>query len=460
MHKAAFVGRDDIVQLLLAHNADVSIRNEELRTARQLARSSSVAELLAQVEQSDRKRRETRFLQSAKDGDLDSLRQLLSGPLAVNINCCDESGNTALHCAAIRGHKQVIAFLLQQPGVDSSAKNKTGQIPAMLAPNNALKRLLLHVQPMNDTFAQAAGVVATGNSTLNSSRAQSGHPERFEGELMRRTRFVVWKRVWAVLDRGGFALFPSKADADKSQRRVQFVFLHSANVQKSDASNMFTLRLEQRARIVFQVATNSIGNEVKETSSIATTDSSRSTTGSSASSSAGADLRRVWCEMIERHAEFARRLVTRGVCVEMDSEDETLPGDRTSCDNPNTSASTFLQPPSEDRVQNLLDTAHAHLLVLTRHLRGLRQLVEEDLQHVQSTLPEGLSVECSRAVMHCMKRFWPTLTFHLNFVQESAQHTNDALQHCVNVMDRQYKVRLFLSSLFSLHFVLIIIIII
>jgi hypothetical protein len=444
LHKAAFVGRTDIVQLLLAHNADVSIRNEELRTARQLARSSPVADLLAQVEQSDRRRRETRFLQSARDGDMETLRSLLTGALAVNVNCADECGNTALHGAAVRAQKQVIAFLLQQPGIDLSAKNKSGQIPATLAPNNALKRLLLHVQPIHDPFSSAAGAAAFGSSTT--SRLPPGQPDRFEGALLRRSRFVVWRRVWAVLDRGGLALYANQSDAAASKRRLQFAFLHAATLEPSEAGHTLSLQLDQRVRLVLQVPSTPIPVDGKQ-STLATCNetlpipsgngvcsTSPASLASSSPLSSTIELRRIWCEAIDRHIEFARRLVARGVCIELDSEDETLPADRISLDNAKRTT-------SEDRVQNLLDTAHAHLGVLQRHLRGLKQLVEEDLQHVQSTLPDGLSVECSRAVMHCMKRFWPTLTFHLNFVQESAHHTNDALQHCVNVMDRQYKVK-------------------
>lgn len=430
MHKAAFVGRTDIVQLLLAHHADVSMRNQELQTARQLARSTQVADLLAQVELSDRRRREARFLQSAREGEMDALRNLLSGQLPVNVNCCDESGNTALHVAAIQNQKQVIAFLLQQPGIDSSAKNKSGQIPATLAPNHALKRLLLDVQPINDSFTSGGGGGNSfGLSTTSGRQQQAGQPDRFEGSLLRRTRFVVWRRVWAVLDRGGLALYSTHADAVASRRRLLFAFLHAASVESADTHNTFTLHLDKRARLVLQVPNSNALVNLNE---------------SCASNSPGNELRRAWCEAVERHIEFARRLVVRGICSEADSEDEVLPSDRISGDS--TTIGGDRRPVSEDRVQSLLDTAHAHLGVLTRHLRGLKQLVEEDLQHVQSTLPDGLSVECSRAVMHCMKRFWPTLTFHLNFVQESAQHTNEALQHCVKVMDRQYKVSTTLSK--------------
>lgn len=49
----------------------------------------------------------------------------LKDPDPPNINCTDVLGNTALHCAAYRGHKEVAVVLLEN-GVDSSIKNSRG----------------------------------------------------------------------------------------------------------------------------------------------------------------------------------------------------------------------------------------------------------------------------------------------------------------------------------------------
>lgn len=43
-----------------------------------------------------------------------------------NINCVDVQGNTALHCASYRGHKEA-AILLLQNGIDTNIKNSRGK---------------------------------------------------------------------------------------------------------------------------------------------------------------------------------------------------------------------------------------------------------------------------------------------------------------------------------------------
>ena len=46
-----------------------------------------------------------------------------------NINCVDKHGNTALHCAAYRGQKEVAVVLLQN-GIDTTVKNARGKTSA------------------------------------------------------------------------------------------------------------------------------------------------------------------------------------------------------------------------------------------------------------------------------------------------------------------------------------------
>ena len=51
------------------------------------------------------------------------------------------SFRTALHWASKRSHKTIIAYLLSH-GADKNLKTRNGEIPADLATDNAVKRLL------------------------------------------------------------------------------------------------------------------------------------------------------------------------------------------------------------------------------------------------------------------------------------------------------------------------------
>lgn len=43
-----------------------------------------------------------------------------------NINCVDAQGNSSLHCASYRGHKEAAVLLLQN-GIDTGIRNTRGE---------------------------------------------------------------------------------------------------------------------------------------------------------------------------------------------------------------------------------------------------------------------------------------------------------------------------------------------
>jgi len=49
-----------------------------------------------------------------------------------NINCVDAQGNSSLHCASYRGHKEAAVLLLQN-GVDTGIRNTRGEHPFSLS---------------------------------------------------------------------------------------------------------------------------------------------------------------------------------------------------------------------------------------------------------------------------------------------------------------------------------------
>ncbi|CAH1639961.1 unnamed protein product [Spodoptera littoralis] len=102
----------------------------------------------------------------------------LSSPNPPNINCVDAQGNTCLHCAAYRGHTR-LAVLLLQNGVDTTLRNNSGQLAIDMAKDTEMREVL-SVRPVQRLQRTAA---------------------RFEGPLLKRSRFLGWRPVWAA--RGG-----------------------------------------------------------------------------------------------------------------------------------------------------------------------------------------------------------------------------------------------------------------
>ncbi|KAF6207665.1 hypothetical protein GE061_016112 [Apolygus lucorum] len=191
LHKAAFIGREDLVILLLGRNADVNIRNGEGRTARDVGvEDGDTKRLLEAAEKTDSRRKEEALLSAARNGDLVQISNLLKSERPPNINCVDSLGNTALHCASYRGHKEAAVSLLQN-GIDSTIKNIRGQTALMLARDAHMSQVLC-VRPVRQVQRTVT---------------------RFESMLLKRSRFLGWKPTWAVLERGVLTYFQSRADA-------------------------------------------------------------------------------------------------------------------------------------------------------------------------------------------------------------------------------------------------------
>ena len=89
---------------------------------------------------------EKQFIQAAKKGDVETLQSLLASDPAL-LNARDKDGSTALHCAAWKDHRELVAFLLGA-GADVNAHNENdhwGTTPlhaAAHANNTAVAKLL------------------------------------------------------------------------------------------------------------------------------------------------------------------------------------------------------------------------------------------------------------------------------------------------------------------------------
>lgn len=225
LHKASFIGREDLVMLLIQYNADVSVINGEGRLPRDMTPSNEVgdeiAKLLLAAETTEMRRKEGRLLSCAREGNIDALQQLLKDANPPNINCVDAQGNSSLHCASYRGNKEVAVLLLQN-GIDTQIRNQRGQLALDLARD-----------------AQTLQVLS-----VKAARQVQKTATRFEGPLLKRSRFLGWKPVWAVLERGVLTYYASRADStdDVNRRyakRKDFKYLDSAKISPipSDAAS-------------------------------------------------------------------------------------------------------------------------------------------------------------------------------------------------------------------------------
>ncbi|XP_064072407.1 oxysterol-binding protein-related protein 1 [Vanessa tameamea] len=196
LHKASFIGNEELVILLLNYKADVNIMNGEGRTAADVCKTQDVQRLLEAAGLAERRDRERKLLTAAREGRIEEVQELLSGSSPPNINCADAQGNTCLHCAAYRGHARVAVLLLQN-GVDTTLKNNNGQLAIDLARDGDMREVL-SVRPVQRLQRTAA---------------------RFEGPLLKRSRFLGWRPMWAVLQRGVLLYYGSRAEAAREGGR-------------------------------------------------------------------------------------------------------------------------------------------------------------------------------------------------------------------------------------------------
>ncbi|KPI95145.1 Oxysterol-binding protein-related protein 1 [Papilio xuthus] len=190
LHKASFTGNEELVILLLNYKADVNIMNGEGQTACDVSKTHDVQRLLEAAQRAERVDKERQLLTAAKDGRVEEVQALLSGVSPPNINCVDSQGNSGLHCAAYRGQARVAVLLLQN-GIDTTLRNNTGQLAIDLAKDDDMREVL-SVRPVQKLQRTAA---------------------RFEGPLLKKSRFLGWRPVWAVLQRGVLMYYGSRAEA-------------------------------------------------------------------------------------------------------------------------------------------------------------------------------------------------------------------------------------------------------
>nr|XP_028693833.1 oxysterol-binding protein-related protein 1 isoform X3 [Macaca mulatta] len=187
LHRAAFTGRKELVMLLLEYDADTTVVNGSGQTAKEVTHAEEIRSMLEAVERTQQRKLEELLLAAAREGKTTELTALLNRPNPPDVNCSDQLGNTPLHCAAYRAHKQCALKLLRS-GADPNLKNKNDQKPLDLAQGAEMKHILV-----NKVIYKAL--------------------KRYEGPLWKSSRFFGWRLFWVVLEHGVLSWYRKQPDA-------------------------------------------------------------------------------------------------------------------------------------------------------------------------------------------------------------------------------------------------------
>ncbi|GAB5579415.1 oxysterol-binding protein-related protein 1 isoform X1 [Prionailurus iriomotensis] len=133
---------EELVMLLLEYNADTTVVNGSGQTAKEVTYDKEIRNMLEAVERTQQRKLEEELLAAAREGRTAELLALLNRPNPPDVNCSDQLGNTPLHCAAYRAHKQCALKLLKS-GADPNLKNKNDQKPLDLAQGAEMKHILI-----------------------------------------------------------------------------------------------------------------------------------------------------------------------------------------------------------------------------------------------------------------------------------------------------------------------------
>eukprot|EP00899_Mesostigma_viride_P011736 jgi/Mesvir1/20563/Mv06235-RA.5 len=122
------------------------------------------------------------LLVAAEGGHAVVVKSLLQKSVVpVDVNVVDESGRTALHVAASRGHAEVVRLLVVEGKALPGIKDKSGKTPLDLATSNKVRQLLQDLAPASaatpDTSAAATLTPASRQHTATVATTASAKSE-------------------------------------------------------------------------------------------------------------------------------------------------------------------------------------------------------------------------------------------------------------------------------------------
>ncbi|XP_048662378.1 oxysterol-binding protein-related protein 1 isoform X6 [Marmota marmota marmota] len=216
LHRAAFTGRKELVMLLLEYDADTTVVNGSGQTAKEATHDKEIRSMLEAVERTQQRKLEELLLAAAREGKTAELTALLNRPNPPDVNCSDQLGNTPLHCAAYRAHKQCALKLLKS-GADPNLKNKNVVVGHntfilftyfyVVLRIETRASCVLEQKPLD--LAQGAEMkhILVGNKVIYKTL------KRYEGPLWKSSRFFGWRLFWVVLEHGVLSWYRKQPDA-------------------------------------------------------------------------------------------------------------------------------------------------------------------------------------------------------------------------------------------------------
>ncbi|KAI1290445.1 Oxysterol-binding protein-related protein 1 [Halotydeus destructor] len=379
IHKASYTGRLDIVTLLLSYNADVFVKNDEGQTPRVLAQDKNIGDLLLAAEEADMMKLEERFFSAARHGDVKTLSHLLNDPnKPIDINHQDYNGNSALHWSAQRNKQEAVVFLLQS-AINVNLRNHKNQLAVSLAPTLKMKQLLQDIRPVEMKSCTGTGL------------------QRFEGPLLRKTKFLGWRAVWGVIERGVLSFYSSRADAAIGRRQRNYKYLESSRVEACEKDvTMFIIFFSDKSKVILCTPPTSttLSNQMID--------------------------RQRWINAVNEHIEYSTNFLRQGLGLDDEEEDELQ----------ELIAVSSMQP--------ILQTAQAHQVLLDKHIKELFHMVEHDIQSFGAKLIGKSQFYDATAES---SEFWSTIKSHLTVILESSANTSSALSQAMTVLSNQDQLR-------------------
>jgi ankyrin repeat protein len=137
LHWAVLRGHRNVVEYLLAQGADRGAKNDSGETPLQVAVRAKRSELVSLLQSGASTQPapaggSADLIEAVKTGDLSRVREIVSANRESVRQRDPQFGATALHWAALRGYREIAAFLLDQ-GADPNATNNVGETPLTVA---------------------------------------------------------------------------------------------------------------------------------------------------------------------------------------------------------------------------------------------------------------------------------------------------------------------------------------
>ena len=366
LHKAVMSGNKNFVTTLLEHGANPLITNSEEKTSSHLAKDDGVKMLLEEAEREGCEKIQRQFFAATREGNTKLLKNLLFGEYPPDINCTDDQGNTALHLAAYRGKKEVAVLLLQN-GANPAYKNNSGQTALHLTDDLKMKKLL-DVQPSqisrSSSFRKSTKSIKTWQKVAR----------KFEGYLLKKSRFFGWKKYWVVLDNGIISWFCKRVDSVNGVKRQGMRHLENS---------VFAVSKKDEYKIKMQFSDNSILLW-------------------SVKSGANIVSRQCWLNSLHEHQAYSTYFINQhSVLIDDESEGNILP---------------------VETMENALKGAHAHQSILKKQVTLVEELLNglsEDLKRSKITF---LSIkEKLTQVLASAKEMYSSLNHCLSLVSQQEE---------------------------------------